>query len=358
MNRFLLIICLCAFTLLSALTEVKAGNPDRQGEAGAYELLMNPWARSAGLHTMNTSFVSGVEAMRLNIAGLSRVTGTEVLLSHGIYLDGAGVNMTALGLAQPMGKNKNGALGISLMGLDFGDIPVTTTLQPEGTGATFSPAWFHIGIGYSHTFENKVSVGFLFRGVFQSTADVSASGAAIDAGVQYVTGPQDNFKIGISLRNIGTKMKFGGEALNSQFIEGSNDSPNRRLTFRTRAQGFDLPSVLNLGISYDFIIASDHRITVLGNFAANSFSRDELGGGIEYGFKDLFMVRGGYKAEAGQSAEGFGDFGDPIYTGLSAGASIMAPLGKKQTTKLGFDYAWRATNPFNGTHNFTVRLIF
>ncbi len=35
-----------------------AGNPDRQGEAGAYELLMNPWAKSAGLHTMTTANVS------------------------------------------------------------------------------------------------------------------------------------------------------------------------------------------------------------------------------------------------------------------------------------------------------------
>ena len=55
-----------------------AGNPDRQGEAGAYELLMNPWARSAGLHTMNTSCIQGVESLRLNVAGLSRINQFEV----------------------------------------------------------------------------------------------------------------------------------------------------------------------------------------------------------------------------------------------------------------------------------------
>ena len=39
-------ILLCILFVAS----VSAGNPDRQGEAGAYELLMNPWARSSGLN--------------------------------------------------------------------------------------------------------------------------------------------------------------------------------------------------------------------------------------------------------------------------------------------------------------------
>ena len=59
-----------------------AGNPDRQGEAGAYELLINPWARSAGLHTMTTACIRGVEALQLNPAGLARVKGTEIGLSN------------------------------------------------------------------------------------------------------------------------------------------------------------------------------------------------------------------------------------------------------------------------------------
>lgn len=49
----------------------------------------------------------------------------------------------------------------------------------------------------------------LMRLVSESIQDVSASGFAIDAGVQYVAGPKDNFKLGISLRNIGSPMAFG-----------------------------------------------------------------------------------------------------------------------------------------------------
>lgn len=298
---------------------------------------------------MTTSLIRGVEAMRLNVAGLSRINRTEILLSNAIYLQGTDINMNALGLSQKVGEN--GAFGLSLMALDFGDIPVTTTDQPEGTGATFSPTFFHIGLGYAHTFQNKVSVGILLRGISESTADISAFGFAIDAGVQYVTGPEDNFKFGISLRNVGSKMEFTGEGLST-----AAPSPNNggyELTFSQRGASFELPSVLNIGLSYDFYLLEKHRITPVGNFTANSFSRDQIGGGLEYSFNDLFALRAGYKIELDEGE----DFEASIYEGLSAGASVELPFSKTDRTKrIGLDYAYRQTSVWNGTHNFSVRI--
>ena len=98
-----------------------AGNPDRQGEAGANQLLINPWARSAGLHTTNTASTSGAEAMYLNVAGLSRVTGTQLQLGHARYI--ADINLNALGFAQPIGKG-GGVFGISLVAMDLGHADV------------------------------------------------------------------------------------------------------------------------------------------------------------------------------------------------------------------------------------------
>ena len=339
-----LLICLGLLLSVSSF----AGNPDRQGEAGAYELLLFPWARTAGLSGMNTSFISGVEAMRLNIAGLSRINKSEVVLSHTILYDGTGMSLNSVGFAQRMGEG--GAFGLSLVALDFGDIPVTTVNTPEGTGATFSPSFFHLGLGYSYTFENKVSVGLLLRGVSETLADLNAFGLAIDAGVQYVAGEEDNFKFGISLRNVGSPMTFGGEGLSFQTTnpDGNVSYP---ITVDQRAAKFELPSVLNIGLSYDFNIASRHRLTVLGNFTANSFSRDQLGGGVEYAFKEMFMVRGGYKYDLG-SQDGIEE---NIYTGVSAGLTIEVPTKKNSTSRFAVDYAYRTTSPFDGTHNFGIR---
>ncbi len=349
MNKILYTILLTVLVTVAASAPATAGNPDRQGEAGAYELLLNPWARSAGLHTMTTATIQGVEALRLNVAGMSRINKTEVQVGYASYLDGTDITMNAFGVSQRVGKN--GAFGFSIMALDFGDIRVTTTDQPEGTGATFSPNFFHIGLAYSHTFENKISVGVLFRGVSEAIADVSALGFAIDAGVQYVTGPQDNFKFGISLRNVGSRMSFGGEGLAVQ-----RPSPNDvayELTFDQRSASFEMPSVLNIGLGYDFLFGVRHRFTLIGNFTANSFSRDQIGGGAEYAFNELFMLRAGYRYELDVENE----LEASIYSGLSAGASVEVPLSKEnKDLRLGVDYAYRDTDVWNGTHNLSVRI--
>jgi hypothetical protein len=340
---------LIALSFLWISTSLKGGNPDRQGEAGAYELLLNPWAKSAGLHTLSTSMIRGVESMRLNVAGLVHIPQTQVLIGHTRYLVGTGINLNAIGIGQKMGKN--GALGLSLMAMDFGDIDVTTTDQPEGTGATYSPNFFHLGISYAHQFDNKVSVGFTLRAISETTADLSAQGVAIDAGVQYVTGPKDNFKFGISLRNVGTPMRFGGEGLSFR-ARNPDGTINYDLSYDHRAATFELPSVLNIGASYDFLIDSRNRLSVLGNFTSNSFSRDEIGAGVEYAFKEILMLRGAYRYDLGSHQD---IISNNIYSGVAAGVSIEVPFSEKNDTRLAIDYGYRATSTWNGTHNLTLR---
>jgi hypothetical protein len=44
-----------------------------------------------------------------------------------------------------------------------------------------------------------------------------------------------------------------------------------------------------------------------------------------------------------------------IYSGFAAGVTIEVPTKKDSTGKFGFDYAYLATNPFSGTHQFSIR---
>ena len=330
-----------------------AGNPDRQGEAGAPELLMNPWARSSGLHSMTTSMVSGVEALRLNVAGLARINKTEVVFGHTIYLRGTDISINALGISQKIGENS--AIGLSLMSLDFGEIRRTTALQPEGTGATFSPRYFNLGLGFSHVFENKVSVGTLVRVVSESIEDVTASAVALDAGIQYVTGERENFKFGISLRNVGGRLQFRGEGL-SQEIEIPSFDNNHGIVTNQRPTSFELQSVLNIGMSYDFYVGGNNRITAVGNYASNAFSEDQIGGGLEFSFKEMVMLRAGYKLDFGQVSQNNAN-AEPLYTGLAAGVTFNVPVSKKDDApKVAFDYAYRTTKIYDGTHSLSVRI--
>jgi hypothetical protein len=336
-----------ALLTLVVFNDVKAGNPDRQGEAGAYELVINPWGRSAGLHSLNTASVMGVEAIRLNVAGLSFINNTEIVAANTQYFGGTDITLNAVGLAQKVGKKGNGVLGVSLMAMQFGEIPITTVSQPEGNGGVFSPSFTNLGISYAHLFEEKIAVGITTRVISENASDVKASGVAIDAGIQYTN---ENVRIGISLRNIGTPLRYEGEGLS---IPLTSSNGQTIYTVDQRAARYELPTVLNLGASYKFELAAQHNLTAMANFASNSFSRDEVGVGVEYNFNDIFMARVGYKTELGLNQNT--DVAGSIYTGLAAGVSLQLPLDKeKPENTVGLDISYQQTAVFG--NNFAVGL--
>lgn len=337
------------FVLLTA-SAAFAGNPDRQGEAGANQLLVNPWARSAGFHTMSTANITGTEAMFLNVAGLSRINKTQLQIGHTRYLVNSDININALGFGQRVGKG--GAFGISLIAFDLGDFEYTTEDVPEGSGATFSPSFFNLGVSYAHLFANKVSVGVTVKFVNEGISNARASAAALDAGVQYVTGEKDRFKFGISLRNVGTKMRFQGEGLSKPLPNPGPTFPYNN-TYYERSAAYELPSQLNIGLSNDWLFGSLSRLTLVLNFTSNAFSRDQVGGGLEFALGQNFAIRGGYKYEFDAAP---GSVEATIDNGFSGGLSVSLPVKKESNTRISLDYAYRNTEIFQGIHNVGLRL--
>jgi hypothetical protein len=132
-----------------------AGNDTKRGQGGATELLVNPWARSSGMANSILAGVNGVEAMNLNVAGTSYTTGTDIMFASTRYLSGSDINITALGLTTKV--SEFGVMGISFTGWSLGDFMETRFDQPEGTGATFSPNIFNIGLSYSQQFSEKIT---------------------------------------------------------------------------------------------------------------------------------------------------------------------------------------------------------
>ncbi|MEO6166033.1 MAG: PorV/PorQ family protein [Chitinophagales bacterium] len=341
--------------LLLASFSSFAGNKDRQGEAGASELLINPWARSSGWDGLNTACIHGIEALNLNVAGLAFTRKTELVFTHTNWLGGTGISFNNLGFSQSLGKG-GGVLGISIMSIDFGDIPITTTTAPEGGLGTYSPQFFNGALAYSKVFSNSIYGGFALRVISESLADVNAIGVAFDAGIQYVTGPKADptrVKFGIALRNVGAPMKYGGDGLS---FRGESPGGDYSMTLEQRSKGYELPSLLNIGGSYDFKFGASgkpsHRLTAAANFTSHSFTQDQIGAGLEYAFKELVMIRGGYNYS--------GSLTDPdnrvtALTGLSGGLTFEVPL-KQNGATLGIDYSYRTSDPFDGTHSLGVRI--
>ncbi|MCX6291326.1 MAG: PorV/PorQ family protein [Bacteroidetes bacterium] len=341
---FLLIVTAAVYPT----TVLVAGNPDRAGQAGATELLINPWARSSGWGNANTGSVHGLEAIFGNVAGIAFTKKTDVLFSHTQWLKGSEININSFGFSQKMGESS--VLGLAIMAMDFGDIPVTTVDNPDGGLGTFSPRYMNINFAYAKIFSHSIYGGINLKVIDESISNVSASGFAVDAGIQYVTGSnedKDNLKFGISLKNVGTPMSYGGDGLSTRVTTTNN----YELTVEHRSAGFEVPSLVNIGATYDIHPAKDHRVSIAGTFTSNSFTQDQYTLGLEYGFKNYFMIRGGFTYEENV----FDDIlRTSVFTGPAAGFTLELPLGKSGKS-FGLDYSYRATNPFSGTHSFGAR---
>lgn len=325
-----------------------AGNEDRAGQAGASELLINPWARSSGWGGVNTANGRGLDGSFTNIASLAFTEKTEIVFSQTQWLKGSDINISTFGFSQKVGET--GVLGMSVMAMSFGDMMIRTTEQPEGGIGTFSPSFINIAISYAKVFSNSIYGGVSLKIISESVADAGTQGVAIDAGIQYVTGPTDNIKFGISMKNVGPTLKFSGDGYS---FAGTHNGSFMSHTIEERGAEFELPSLINIGAAYDLNINEDHRLTFAGNFTSNSFSNDQYILGAEYGFMQYLMLRGGFVYEDGIFEK---SKRKTALTGATAGFSIQAPLNKEKGSTFSIDYSYRSTDPFQGCHTIGARI--
>lgn len=334
-----------AVALLLAVTSVKAGNENRSGSASASQLLVNPWARSSGMMGANMAGVQGVEGAFLNVAGLAYVKRTEIAYSNSNYLVGSDISINTLALGQKIGDAS--VLGVSVMIMNFGDINITSTDLPEGGVGTFSPRASNFALSYARSFSNAIHGGLTARVISESISNVKASGIAFDAGIKYVTGKDDRFQFGITLKNFGPPLKFEGDGL---YIDAEIISTEAQSGLRQTSEAYEIPALMNIGGSYDLKFGEAHAVNLNACFISNSFSRDQFNFGAEWGFKEMFYLRTGYMLERSTVEDATSA---TAFTGLGAGASIKLPL---KAAHIMVDYSYRDTNPFNGVHSIGVSI--
>ncbi len=301
--------------------------------------------------------------MKCNVGGLAKVSKTEVGFAHTRYLAGTGMSISNLAIGQNLGDI--GVLGVNIMSFGYGEIPISTTSSPEGGIGTYKPNFVNMSIGLGHTFSKNMTAGFAATYVNQSISNIKASALGFDAGVQYTNGKRDNLHLGITLRNVGTNLRFSGDGFS---FNGKTPDLATELTVQQRSEKFALPSQLSIGVAYDFYLderktaaaegeaKSDmpkHRLTPMISFISNAFSNDWLGAGIEYAYREKVMLRAAYRYENDITNK---DNTSTFFTGLAAGASFQTKLGTADNSPgMAFDYGFKMTNISNGVHTVGVR---
>ncbi|MFO7526224.1 MAG: PorV/PorQ family protein [Ignavibacteriaceae bacterium] len=338
MKKILLVV-LILFLAVSSY----AGDDSRKGTTGAEQLLIPIGARGIATGGAFIASITGLESIYYNPAGLDITQRTEAMFSYMNYI--ADINVSFIAVGTSLGDF--GSIGLSFKTFDFGDIPVTTNEFPDGTGKNYSPTFLTAGLTYSKVLTDRIAVGTNFKFITETIENTSATGMALDIGVQYKF--TSNFMMGASLKNVGTNMTYQGQDLRQRTgVPGSNiGSPNA--TFEVVTESFQIPSYFELSFAYAYNINEQNALMLGSAFTANNSLEDKFHFGLEYGFMKSFFLRGGYNFLTENNEESI--------FGFTAGAGVNYDFGTGMG--LSFDYAFRDTKEFpTSNHIFTVKMFF
>jgi len=327
-----------------SITALIAGNKDKVGGAGAQQLLIPVGARSIAMGGAYNAMVVGNEAMYWNPAGLAgSEANAEVTFCNLQWIADTQVNYFAI--SSKFGRI--GSFGLSAKVYSFGDFEQTTEYDTEGTGIMVEPSIMTLGLTFSRQMTDRIFFGVNLKLISESFMRMSASGVAFDFGVQYIS--SSGIRMGLSLNNFGGMMKYAGEDLQRTVDIPYTEAGTQAIDLRVEAQSFELPSTFEIGLAYDYRVNDQNGVTFAANYRNHNYGMDEVMGGIEYGFNDMFFIRGGYA----NAPEGTAD--DNIF-GFTAGAGIKYALGGG--TKILIDYAYRDTKWFESNQWVSFSLMF
>jgi len=289
MKRKVLLILTLIFLLLSVFT-ISAFAQSKAGTSAAPELVIPLGAPEVAMSGAVVSFVSGSSAISWNPAGLdvSNVTASA-LFSHRSYIGDISINYAAVATK----LSSFGSLGLTLRSFNIGQISVTTEAQPDGTGAVINPTFFTLGLTYSKLLTDHVSIGATVNIVNENFANVSASGVAIDAGIQYRNlGGISGLSLGVCVNNIGTSMKYGGSDL--WIPANATDLARGSSYYKVEAASAQMPSIIQIGFGYEMSLAEGTGLKLGIAYENNNYGIDEYRMGAEIGFVKSLFIRGGY----------------------------------------------------------------
>ena len=331
-----------------------AQKPHRVGTTAANFLEIGYGTSGIAMGDACVSSVKNVSAIYWNPAGLAFISKNEAIFAYQPWVADISTAFVATGIRIP----GIGSLGLHIIHAGYGNIPVTNMDAQEGTGEMYSADEYAFGITYARQLTNWFSFGTTAKYITSKIWHVSASAMAVDLGVMVqtkffsTTGKRsDGLRIGMSIANYGTRMRYDGIDLVYPIDPLPNENGNYKdVPGQYRMSYWELPLIFRIGTSLDVIKMEHHVLTVEVNALHPNNNAESVNIGGQYAFKipqtGEFYLRAGYK----------GLFMPESQYGFTVGLGMVKYLMNNMSLKV--DYAYRDVGILGSVHSYSIGILF
>jgi hypothetical protein len=322
MKRILIIVfCLSAVLSesYSQLFPVLGGQ--RAGISTAQFLKMGVGGRASAMGDAFVAIADDASALYWNPAGLAQLSENQVIFSHNTWV--VDINHDFIGAIYHLdGTN---AVGVSFTSLSMPKMAVTTEFAPFGTGEFFGFGDIAVGVTYARKMTDQFSFGGTIKYIEETMDKLKMRGFMVDLGTYYWTG-LGSTRFAVAVSNFGNQLAPDGEVV----LVGKRT--------KSEWQAFSPPTIFRIGFAFEPYQTDENKITTSVQLNHPNDNSENVSTGLEYNWKNVFFMRGGYKFNVEEQ-------------NFSVGAGVRIPVS---ITDVNFDYAYANFTRLGSAHRFSL----
>ncbi len=295
-------------------------------------------ARGVGMGEAHVSSTRDVASMYWNPAGITQVGRNEATFQHTTWIADSHLNYAAAVVRIGSG----GYVGAQFYVFDSGSMDVTTVDFPDGTGEQFNVQDMKIGLSYAHRLTNRFALGGSVKYLSSRIWRMSTSMVALDLGMQYQT-PLDNLWLGFAISNFAEDTALTGDNNTVRVdLDPNSSGTNDALLANLKMNNWDIPLMFRIGTHYDLSIGPWQQLILAVDAIYPNNDDPYVNTGLEYGFRDMVFLRGGYSRLFLDDAEGH----------------VRLGFGVKISDTIRADYAWSDRGRLGGSNLVGATIMF
>lgn len=322
-NILLFILLLTTFQIEINAQLFPVLGAQRVGISTAEFLKIGVGGRASALGEAFVAVANDASALYWNPAGLVQFKDDQVMFSHNVWV--VDINHDFLGAVYHL--DESNAFGVSFTSLSMQDMPVTTEYQPFGTGEYFSFGDIALAVTYSRKMTEQFSFGGTVRYIEETLDKLKMRGVMIDLGTYYWTGLGTS-RFAVSVSNFGNQLAPDGEVV----LIGKRSTSNW--------QSFSPPTVFRIGFALEPYQDEYNKLTASIQLNHPNDNSENFATGLEYSWRNMFFLRGGYKFNVDEQNYSFG-------------AGVNLPISIANVT---VDYAYSNFVRLGTAHRFSIIL--